>query len=90
MLDLKERLADGDISAEDNLALTRLGFEPSFFTTLGTPKTEEEVAAEKEAAEKAKAEEAAAAAKAEQERRSNTGVLNVINGLTNKDSATNP
>ena len=90
MLDLKERLADGDISAEDNLALTRLGFEPSFFTTLGTPKTEEEVAAEKEAAEKAKAEEAAAAAKAEQERHSNTGVLNVINGLTNKDSATNP
>ena len=90
MLDLKERLADGDISAEDNLALTRLGFEPSFFTTLGTPKTEEEVAAEKEAAEKAKAEEAAATAKAEEERRSNLGVLNVINGLTNKDSATNP
>lgn len=89
MLDLKQRLADGEISAEDNLALSRLGFEPRMFTTDVTPLTEEEKAAQEKAQAEAEAEEAAAAAKAEEERRSNIGVLNVVGGLTNKDSATN-
>ena len=55
LLDLKQRLADGEISAEDNLAFTRMGFDPGYFTTAGTPLTDEEKAAlEAKKAEEAK------------------------------------
>jgi hypothetical protein len=55
LLDLKQRLADGEISAEDNLAFTKMGFDPGFFTTAGTPLTDEEKAAlEAKKAEEAK------------------------------------
>jgi hypothetical protein len=33
MLDLKNRLSDGIITPDDKLAMTRLGFDPNYFST---------------------------------------------------------
>ena len=85
LLDLKSRLADGNISKQDMLELSRMGFRADYFDQTGTPLTEEEKAtiqAQKALAEQKQQEETT---QLEQQSKANAGVLNIITGVNEKD-----
>ena len=90
LLELKEAIADDDISKMDTMLLAKLGFNPQFFSTEGTELTEEEQKARAEQKAKEEAEAAEAAAKAQVEQLGRNGVLNQTNGIFSRDARTNP
>lgn len=90
LLELKEAIADDDISKMDTMLLAKLGFNPEFFSTEGTELTEEEQKARTEQKAKEEAEAAEATAKAQAEQLGRNGVLNQTNGIFSRDARTNP
>ncbi len=85
LIDLKSRLADGDISKQDMLELSRMGFRSDYFDQTGTPLTEEELAAREAKKTKLAEEEAAKKAKIQAMR----GILKRQSGIYGTDASQN-
>lgn len=81
LVDLRQKLADNDISLDDRILLTKLGFNSQLFDTTGTPMTDEERKAfeEKQTAEQAKLDAAL------RDKQARAGLLSTTAGVVGTD-----
>ena len=89
LLDLKTRLGDNDISKEDSMLLAKLGFNPQYFDTTGTPLTDEEIALREKNKAEAEAKLKEEQAKKAAEVQANRGVLGKEFAVYGRDAANN-